>query len=119
MEYVVIVEFLVFPIHRKAFYDLLVWEAKAMTEKEKGTLHVTTMLDDGDPNRFVNIEIYASKDDFAKHNKGKICQEFFQKGDSMISRGAVILFEGPRLASGNAFSFDAVAPGKKNTDFRR
>ncbi|MBE8712611.1 putative quinol monooxygenase [Sphingobacterium hungaricum] len=55
MEYVVIVEFLVFPAYRKEFYDLLVWEAKAMTEKEKGTLHVTTMLDGGDPNRFVNL----------------------------------------------------------------
>ena len=106
MRYVVIVAYKVLPEKREAFFELVQQEAVALVENELNTLHVSSMVDAVEVNRFINLKIFENKDSFLEHQKGEILTAFLDLVDAMLLSGPEILFEGVHLFTKDDFSVE-------------
>src|SRR5690606_9711813 len=119
MRYVVIVEYRVFPNHREAFFDLVRKEADALVQNELGTLHVTSMIDSIDPNKFINLKIFESKDAYEEHKTGLILHAFLKSADVFIIKGPEVLFEGYQMYSCDDYTLEQKSGEDMSAYFKR
>jgi len=119
MRYVVIVEYRVFPDQREVFFDLVRKEADALVQNELGTLHVTTMIDSVDPNKFINLKIFESKDAYEEHKKGEILSAFLKVADPYILIGPEVIFEGYQMYSCDDYTLEQKSGEDMAAYFRR
>ncbi|HUH25589.1 MAG TPA: antibiotic biosynthesis monooxygenase [Flavobacterium sp.] len=119
MRYIVIVAYQVFPNLRESFFNLVRTEADALVQNELGTLHVTSMIDQNDPNKFINIKIFEDADAYALHKKGEILQSFLTSADEMILSGPNIVFEGYHMYSCDDFTLEQNSGNDLSAYFKR
>lgn len=119
MRYVVIVEYRVFPNQREAFFDLVRKEADALVQNELGTLHVTTMIDSIDPNKFINLKIFESRDAYEEHKVGLILHAFLKEADAYIIKGPDVLFEGYQMYSCDDYTLEQKSGEDMSAYFKR
>ncbi|MBA5793397.1 antibiotic biosynthesis monooxygenase [Flavobacterium sp. xlx-214] len=119
MRYVVIVSYRVFPQQREAFFNLVRKEADALVQNELGTLHVTSMMDQIDPNKFLNLKIFESKEAYEEHKKGSILKAFLQEADEMILEGPQVIFEGVHMYSCDDYTLEQKSGEDMSAYFRR
>lgn len=106
MRYVVIVAYDVLPEKRLAFFDLVQQEANALVDNELHTIHVSTMVDDKEKNRFINLKIFENKEAYLEHLEGEILNAFLDVVKDMIVSGPTILFEGVNLLTRDDYSLE-------------
>ena len=106
MRYVVMVAYDVLPEKRLDFFDLVQQEANALVDNELHTIHVSSMVEDKEKNRFVNLKVFENKEAYLEHLDGEILKAFLEIIKDMIVSGPTILFEGVKLLSRDDFSLD-------------
>ncbi|HLV50730.1 MAG TPA: antibiotic biosynthesis monooxygenase [Flavobacterium sp.] len=119
MRYIVIVEYQVFPNLRERFFDLVRKEATAVVEIELGTLHVTSMIDRTDPNKFINLKIFEDSDAYEIHKNGEILEAFLTSADEMIIAGPKIVFEGYQMFSCDDYTLEQKSGDDLSAYFKR
>lgn len=119
MRYVVIVAYRVFPDKREAFFDLVRKEADALVQNELGTLHVTSMIDRVDPNKFLNLKIFESQEAHETHKGGEILKAFLIEADPFITEGPSIIFEGYHMYSCDDYTIEQKSGNDLSEYFRR
>ncbi|UUV22028.1 putative quinol monooxygenase [Paenimyroides aestuarii] len=119
MRYVVIVAYRVFPDKREAFFNLVRKEATALVQNELGTLHVTNMIDQIDPNKFLNLKIFESKEAYSEHLQGAILKAFLQEADAFIMEGPTVIFEGIHMYSCDDYTLEQKSGEDMTAYFKR
>lgn len=119
MRYVVIVSYRVFPQHRENFFNLVRSEADALVQNELGTLHVTSMMDQIDLNKFLNLKIFESKEAYEEHRNGTILKAFLKEVDEMILEGPIVIFEGIHMYSCDDYTLEQKSGEDMSAYFRR
>ena len=106
MRYVVMVAYDVLPEKRLDFYDLVQQEANALVDNELQTVHVSTMVDDKEKNRFVNLKTFENKEAYLEHKDGEILNAFLDVVKDMLVSEPVTLFEGVNLLTRDDYSLE-------------
>jgi len=119
MRYVVIVAYRVFPDKRESFFNLVRKEADALVQNELGTLHVTNMIDQIDPNKFLNLKIFESKEAYEEHKNGLILKAFLQEADEMVIEGPNVIFEGIHMYSCDDYTLEQKSGEDMTSYFKR
>lgn len=119
MRYVVIVAYRVFPDKREDFFNLVRNEADALVQNELGTLHVTNMMDQVDPNKFLNLKIFESKAAYTEHLQGAILKAFLQAADAFIMEGPAVIFEGVHMYSCDDYTLEQKSGEDMTAYFKR
>ena len=119
MRYVVIVAYRVFPDKRESFFNLVRKEADALVQNELGTLHVTNMIDQIDPNKFLNLKIFESKEAYEEHKSGLILKAFLQEADEMVIEGPNVIFEGIHMYSCDDYTLEQKSGEDMTAYFKR
>lgn len=74
-------------------------EAEALVQNELGTLYVTTMIDSIDPNKFINLKFFESREAYEEHKTGLVLHAFLKEADEMVIEGPNVIFEGYQMYS--------------------
>lgn len=119
MRYVVIVAYRVFPDKRESFFDLVRKEADALVQNELGTLHVTSMIDRIDPNKFSNLKIFESQEAYEAHKNGDILKAFLKEADTFVLEGPNVIFEGYHMYSCDDYTIEQKSGNDLSDFFKR
>src|SRR5690606_13919379 len=101
------------------FFDLVRKEAATVVEIELGTLHVTSMIDRTDPNKFINLKIFEDYNAYEILQNGVILKAFLTTVDEMIIAGQLIVFEGYQMFSCDDYTLEQKSGDDISAYFKR